>query len=114
MTYRMPFGKHKGKLLRDLPDTYLAWLLGLSDLREPLKTELRLEGERRVRSYAPPKPARELPPRETAEEIITAGYRQVALRRHPDHGGTHDEMLAVNAAADWLRRQIFSLPEKTL
>lgn len=28
----MPFGKHKGKPLKDLPSTYIAWLLGLDNL----------------------------------------------------------------------------------
>ena len=31
----MPFGKHRGVSLRELPSDYLAWLLGLA-LREPL------------------------------------------------------------------------------
>lgn len=26
LTYRMPFGKHKGKLLRELPVSYLEWM----------------------------------------------------------------------------------------
>lgn len=25
---KMPFGKHKGELVADLPDSYLNWLLG--------------------------------------------------------------------------------------
>ena len=36
VSYLMPFGKHKGSLLRDLPDDYLAWLSG-RDLRNPLR-----------------------------------------------------------------------------
>lgn len=26
LTYKMPFGKHKGKLLRELPVSYLEWM----------------------------------------------------------------------------------------
>jgi hypothetical protein len=26
--WRFPFGKHKGKVLAEIPDTYLDWLLG--------------------------------------------------------------------------------------
>ena len=38
---KMPFGKHKGELLENLPTDYIQWLLGnLEDLREPLNTEL--------------------------------------------------------------------------
>lgn len=36
-TYRMPFGKHKGELLSDIPDSYLNWL-GEQQLSEPLKS----------------------------------------------------------------------------
>lgn len=36
-TYRMPFGKHKGELLSDIPDSYLNWL-SEQQLSEPLKS----------------------------------------------------------------------------
>ncbi len=32
----MPFGKHKGKTLDDVPLSYLEWLRDLDDLQEPL------------------------------------------------------------------------------
>lgn len=35
--YKMPFGKHEGKLLKDIPKDYLEWLAG-RELKEPLKT----------------------------------------------------------------------------
>jgi hypothetical protein len=38
--YRMPFGVHKDKRLRELPVSYLEWLLGLDNLRDPLRTNL--------------------------------------------------------------------------
>lgn len=36
-TYKMPFGKHKDKLIKDVPKDYLEWLSG-QELKEPLKT----------------------------------------------------------------------------
>ena len=37
---RLPFGKHKGELLEDIPSDYLTWLLeNVEDLREELKME---------------------------------------------------------------------------
>ena len=33
----MPFGKHEGKLLKDIPIDYIEWLSG-RDLKEPLKS----------------------------------------------------------------------------
>jgi hypothetical protein len=38
--YRMPFGVHKDKRLRELPVSYVEWLLGLEGLRDPLREHL--------------------------------------------------------------------------
>jgi hypothetical protein len=46
--YVMPFGKHKGKYLHELPEDYMEWL-GTVELREPLKTLRAVEIERRKR-----------------------------------------------------------------
>ena len=35
--YKMPFGKHEGQLLKDIPIDYIEWLQG-RELKEPLKT----------------------------------------------------------------------------
>lgn len=38
---RMPFGKHKGEMVDDLPLDYIEWLLtNIDNLREELKAEL--------------------------------------------------------------------------
>ena len=38
---RMPFGKHKGELLDNVPTDYIVWALGnMDNLREPLKEEM--------------------------------------------------------------------------
>lgn len=36
-TYKMPFGKYEGQLLKDIPKDYIEWLSG-RELKEPLKT----------------------------------------------------------------------------
>lgn len=36
-TYKMPFGKHAGLLLTEIPDSYIQWL-SCQDLKEPLKS----------------------------------------------------------------------------
>ena len=38
--YMMPFGKHKGKFLKDIPKNYLLWLEARDICNEPLKTKL--------------------------------------------------------------------------
>ena len=37
----MPFGKHKGLPITELPDNYLAWLFTQGMVKEPLNSKLR-------------------------------------------------------------------------
>ena len=37
---RMPFGKHKGELLEDIPTDYLNWLMENCTLRQDLEMEI--------------------------------------------------------------------------
>lgn len=104
----MPFGKYKGRRLRDLPDDYLDWLTTI-DLRPRLHAAVWNEIRRREdgssgrargsSSLTCPEPA-------VAQEIVGAGLRSLARRYHPDKGGSHEDMLKVNACADWLRAVI--------
>lgn len=97
----MPFGKFRGVLLADLPDDYLTWLKGL-DLREPLRTAVETEWSTRHTRLG----ATQIDPevRPMAEELLTAGYRNLAQRHHPDHGGSTQTMTLVNLAAEALRK----------
>jgi hypothetical protein len=39
------------------------------------------------------------------DEIVGAGVRALALKHHPDRtGGSHDRVVAINRAAEWLRQ----------
>lgn len=105
---RMPFGKYQGVLIADLPDDYLSWLFTKLELREPLRTKVGTEYHarfsRRTSTATPP-----LPEVITmAEELVSAGYRKLAHRHHPDHGGDHAAMVLVNNAADYLRTRLRS------
>jgi hypothetical protein len=88
----MPFGKYRSWPLPDLPADYLAWLCTLH-LREPLRSAVADEVARRRADGPDPR---------VVEDLIAAGQRALARRHHPDIGGTHDAMLAVRVAADWL------------
>jgi hypothetical protein len=39
-----------------------------------------------------------------ASKVIAAGHRALAKEAHPDAGGTHEEMLAVNLAVEALEK----------
>jgi hypothetical protein len=100
---RMPFGKHRGMLIEDLPLEYLEWLVDQDFVREPLNSKLRAEYERRAYSQENHRGACINP--SIVDELVAAGLRSLALKYHPDRGGDHNQMVAVNQAADWLRQQ---------
>jgi hypothetical protein len=104
----MPFGKHRGRAFSDLPSDYLEWLLGLDDLRPPLRRALEAEAERRgfeeerERDNRSAPRGGNVPALRVVEDVINAGRRALAARHHPDRGGGPMIMRDVNAAADWL------------
>ena len=100
----MPFGRYRGELLCDLPDDYLDWLLGLDDLREPLRTRVAAEAARRAR--ASERPIAGPVDGDVAVAIVEAGRRALALRHHPDRGGDTRVMQAINSTADKLLGQL--------
>lgn len=50
---RMPFGKHKGVPLTDLPPDYLLWVGLLPDLHQPLLGHILREMGRRIMELEP-------------------------------------------------------------
>ena len=95
----MPFGRHKGAPLEDLPDAYLQWLHGLTDLREPLRARGGWTPSRRSGRAIPRRHRIAAEARPMVEELIAVGYRALARQHHPDHGGLTRAMQLVNAAA---------------
>jgi hypothetical protein len=93
----MPWGKHKGTSLTDLPDGYLGWLLSKCEGLDPV-LKARLEAEVRRRTFTP----------EPASAAVAIGdlagqwYRQLAREFHPDLGGSHEAMKAVNRGRELL------------
>jgi hypothetical protein len=99
---RMPFGKHRGWLLSELPDDYLDWLLHLDNLRPPLRRALDAEARQREPAHRPAIPILPCVKPDLAAELIEAGRRAVAARHHPDRGGDGEHLAALNDAADRL------------
>lgn len=98
---RMPFGKHKGRTLDEVPDAYLWWCLDNLDLwpllREAIERRLGLEPG----GQAPPPTAQQQADHDAREEMLLvarAWYRSMCLRFHPDRGGSNEAMKALNEA----------------
>lgn len=95
MVFRMPFGKFKGCRLPDVETEYLAWVLNNcyrldAHLREAVEREL----DRRV--------GRDEPRQSTAlvdfQAVIRTWFREMTMHYHPDRGGSHQAMTALNHA----------------
>lgn len=118
MSIRMPFGKHKGTPLVNLPTDYLDWVLGWMDSEESgwmsysrkrLFDELDAEYERRktgVRPTRAVKTALSVSPEAKAllSEFIKSGYRAMAMKCHPDKGGTPEQMIALKELKEALEK----------
>jgi hypothetical protein len=73
----MPFGRHKGEKIRDLPDEYIGWMLNNAEnLRPPLKGALEAEQQRRGTGE----------PAASAETWMGADAEHVATAREPVTG----------------------------
>jgi hypothetical protein len=94
MSYtRMPWGKHKGRLLCDCPGAYLWWVLEECDSADHmLKHEIRSELARRLPQ---PPPIRVVQPNADRAKILD-WCRRAAVACHPDHGGSFQAMKLVN------------------
>ena len=92
----MPFGKHRGKPIQNVPGDYLRWVLKNCSNATP---QLRRAIERELRPDVPP--SRTVPSVQFAE-LVPVWYRKLAMEFHPDKRGSHDGMIAVNRAKDLL------------
>jgi hypothetical protein len=100
----MPFGKHRGQHIGDVPTSYLAWMLRECDSLDPwqrdaIEAELgqRAGASRQRQSTAYPPPA-------DVRGIVNSWYREMAKAYHPDR--TLDNgaaMKAINHAYERLQ-----------
>jgi hypothetical protein len=110
----MPFGKHKGCPVRDLPDSYVQWLVDGDVLYGPLRDEVEAEYAYRFATGARGTQERtaglsiHIAPLHVSmvREIVESGYKAVAKVHHPDVGGDLVAMQLLNAAAKSLRGQL--------
>lgn len=119
----MPFGKHRGWEIDELPDAYLRWLYSKADITSP-ELEDAIGDEYWKRFGQPNEEEEEPEPREVvvqvivhvlpltdrqrdvASKLIDAGYRQLAMKNHPDAGGDTRAMVAINEVVEILRKAV--------
>lgn len=109
-SWTMPFGRHKGTRLRDIPTNYLTWLLTIDlapDLERAVMAEVAWRKYERTQDDYIPRQRQTYVPAgvsvDAALELITEGRRALARRYHPDRTGDTSEALAcANATADFL------------
>jgi hypothetical protein len=102
----MPFGKFRGRDLRDVPDSYLEWLIDNLNLDGWLLTAVRRELQSRdddepSRGYRHQE-TRHPPPPDPADlrAVVGRWHRQLSMAYHPDRGGSNEMMRVVNAGKD--------------
>jgi hypothetical protein len=110
---RMPFGKHQGKLLSEVPLGYLDWLLRIElkpFLREAVEEEKRLreeegrEWEEDPFSSPPSSPTSPgMDVTADVKDLVKKWFSEMALRYHPDRGGSDAAMQAINHAHQRLK-----------
>lgn len=113
---RMPFGKHKGSPLNEVPRSYLEWCyLEACEDRPGLKKAIAKELERRDaegescrRSGTPPRQQQQPP--DALRATIKTWYRELVMRYHPDR--TLDNGAAMKAVNDAYERltELLGLP----
>jgi len=107
--WRMPFGKHKGRPLSDVPTDYLCWLLDECDLRPGFRRAVDAELRGRLYGGAGRGDPGHAPPDDWLSEVLRRWYRELSLKYHPDRGGSHEAMVAVNDAHERLQRMVREL-----
>jgi hypothetical protein len=111
---RMPFGKYKGRALRDVPDNYLGWLLDECDLKPRLRHAVEQELDTREEnalygSAAAQEDSHNAMARFRSDlaSKVRQWRRECAMRFHPDKSSYEPAvMAAINDAADRLERLI--------
>lgn len=108
MSYtRMPFGKYKGIDILELPSNYLLYALETFDLPEELTIVLsttlydRLIAMPNCGGYF----ENMVINIGIDEHKIKAVYKALTLKYHPDKGGSHEAMQAINEFRDLLNNQ---------
>jgi Putative quorum-sensing-regulated virulence factor len=111
----LQFGRWKGRHIREVPENYLVWMLssfnGLwPEHREAIEQELTLRRSKRETEYEKfhqqnePKSEQQKTNERDLEAIIKRWHRELAMKWHPDRGGSKEGMQAINDAYSRLKK----------
>jgi hypothetical protein len=102
---RLSFGKHVGKELAEVPTPYLLWVIRARRSLDPaLRQAIWRELGERGCTHSGWESAASAPPAPDWAALIRQWYRGLVLDFHPDRGGCHEAMQAINEAHDRLRK----------
>jgi hypothetical protein len=94
----MPFGKHKGEELEDIPVGYLEWVLENCTNIKPWLRDAICE----VLGIDAPTSRPRAPSPKMPDGIVGRWYSELVKRWHPDRGGSVEAMQAINDAKELL------------
>jgi DnaJ-class molecular chaperone len=95
----LKFGKFKGSLVEDVPTSYLAYLLDQDFVDYDLKASCLDEINYRYSEFKMSKKA-------VDRSIIDQAYKRLVIKHHPDKGGNHNAMIAINEFREILLHSI--------
>jgi uncharacterized protein (DUF3820 family) len=82
---KFPFGKYKGQHLDEIPTTYIAYALEEFELPDELQLQLRTLLALRLNFTSS----------NLTEGFIKKTFKELSLKYHPDHGGSHEAFIAI-------------------
>ena len=93
---RMLFGKYRGYEIEDIPIEYLEWLAANVELRGNLRIKVvEILLNRKLEEY----------PFNIEPSDLRAIYHRLAMKWHPDRGGSQEAMQAINEFYEQLRKE---------
>jgi uncharacterized protein (DUF3820 family) len=106
---KMPFGKHAGMDVEQLPDSYLQWLFWQDFLKPELEDAVKIEIVCRWPEKINVQVVLDQPRRQPKKKIkaeLQSAYRDMARRFHPDVGGSTRAMQAVNEFWEAIQKRL--------
>ncbi|OAI40196.1 hypothetical protein AYO40_05055 [Planctomycetaceae bacterium SCGC AG-212-D15] len=108
---RLKFGRHKGRTVEAIPTAYLRWLMNSDidlddDLTKAVLEELacrRAERAERAAALDDDEEEEEFRPAPGLDEKLRQWHRDMVMRFHPDRGGSHEGMVAINVGYERLK-----------